>query len=345
MRSTHCEPKSRTDPCTAPSSPPPPHLGRTPYKPTSLVLVLWFGFGRFLVLVAFWFSLSFGRFNVSRGLVFSRDIIAPVWFPNIILGERGHLHLLFFAHRLRQHNDDMLSYVCLALSFLTPTIRLNNGQRVSLHGTGPPVVFSSGLFGVMPRRIYSQLFHKLTSNLTLIVLEDVAPVTASTVEEISRTLAVERVGFVGHSSFDADVLVSEHVRSAVLCDPVVLPRLTDVGFSPNIPVRVLRAGKAYETNGIPDFISPRLPEATVRTFDDIGHADLLDDTWADFGPRVLPWMQGVVSRPVSFREWTIDAKNKAKDVRKEYRDEVAREILGHVLDSHKTLADDTFIDV
>lgn len=223
-------------------------------------------------------------------------------------------------------------------TFLVPTVRTSTGQRVSLHGTGPPVVFSSGLFGTMPRRIYTQLFRLLRDDVTLVVLEDVAPVTGPAIDAIADALAVEDVALLSHSSVNVGVLRSDRVRAAVMCDPVVLPVL-DVArgglvppddATPRFPTRVLRAAKAYETNGIPEMVSPRL-EGDTRTFDGMGHADLLDDAWAELGPRVFPWMKGVAAPRAPFVSWSLDARTQTAEVRRRYREEVATEVRAHVL--------------
>ena len=232
----------------------------------------------------------------------------------------------------------------LVLSFLTPNVYTSSGKRVSLFGTGPPVLFSSGLFGVMPRRLYTKLFRILQSDLTIAVVNDVSPVTASTVTEVADALAVDTIAFLSHSSIDSDILASNRIQRAVLCDPVVLPRFSPLegGFAPPATVpefatKVVRASMAYESpSGIPELISPRLENADVRDFEGMGHADLLDDTWADLGSQVIPWMPGVSAPRVPFRTWKRNATDSRRDLRKRYRIDVAREIVSHLLEDTNT---------
>ena len=214
----------------------------------------------------------------------------------------------------------MLPTLVLALPALfEPRVVLPSGQRVSLHGRGPPVLFSSGLYGLMPQRIYTQLFRELRDNVTMVVLDDARRVTAQVAEEVCDALAVDSIGFFSHSSFDANVLNTGRVRAAVLCDPVVvLPPPLDVDF----PVLVLRAGKAYDDPAIPPFLWPALDAAELHEYTDLGHADLLDDTWADVGPSVLPWMKGVAPARVPFSEWRF-RKSDVRGVRDAYRKDVA----------------------
>lgn len=251
----------------------------------------------------------------------------------------------------------------VAFQFLSfpPTMRLEStGKQISLHGRGPPVVFSSGLFGLMPRRIYTDLVKKLSEEVTLVVLDDMSPVTADIVEDVANTLAAERVGFFAHSSIDAQILASPRLHMAVLCDPVVLPEVHlptpsgPLGFvSPTVdnsyPVLVIKARKAYDpevTTPIPEFLAPAFVNEQREVFvEDVGHADLLDDPWADLGRRVLPWMKGVVSRAVPFSEWNaVDHANAAPAIRDRYRSDVARWALDHMLRS-KSITNHTFIDV
>lgn len=233
--------------------------------------------------------------------------------------------------------------LALTSSFLTtPSVRTESGVRVTLHGTGPPVVFSSGLFGTMPRQLYTELFRHLSSDVTLAVAERVGPVTAATVEEIADALAVERIAFLSHSSIDSVILDSSRVQSAVLCDPVVLPNVdwTRGGLvapesTPDFPVRVLRAERAYAPEtGIPEMISPSIQDGVVseRTFAAMGHADLLDDTWAELGRQALPWMKGATPPLTSFGDWSLDARRKASELRADYRREVADDVVRHLLD-------------
>lgn len=239
----------------------------------------------------------------------------------------------------------MLSWFAIASSssFFTPTVRTQSGLRVTLHGTGPPAVFSSGLFGTMPRQLYSDLFRELSSDVTLAVVEDVGPLTSDVVEEIADALSVDRIGLVSHSSIDSNILQSTRIQAAVLCDPVVIPNLIWIRgglvppeSSPEFPVRILKAERAYaeDTPGIPRLISPTIQSDRVseRTFADVGHADLLDDRWAELGRQTIPWMKGLTPTPSRFDDWTFDAGKKASAMRDAYRREVAGEIVRTLLD-------------
>lgn len=198
--------------------------------------------------------------------------------------------------------------------FPDAVVRLRSGKSISLFGSrGPPVAFSSGLYGLMPRRLYTDLFAALTGNVTLVVLNDPTPVTATVVEEAADAIGVDRVGFLAHSAFDDAVLRSPRVHRAVLCDPVATPRWLGWGAASNAPradldLLVVKAERAYDassTTPLPDFLFPELPGgAVVETAVGVGHADVLDDRWADLAPRLLPWMRGAERPTVGFDEWS-----------------------------------------
>lgn len=238
----------------------------------------------------------------------------------------------------------MITIVLASVSFFAPTLRTQDGQRITLHGSGPPVLFSSGLFGTMPRRLYTSLFSELGKDITLVVPEDVTPVTAATVDAVADALAVDRIALLSHSSIDSNILNSPRIKAAVLCDPVVVPNLDWMQgglvppvSSPSYPIRVLRAELAYdgESPGIPNMISPSFDESvdvSERTFGGVGHADLLDDTWAKLGSDVVPWMRGAVSPPAPFATWSMDARSKTSQLRKQYRADVAADVVTHILD-------------
>lgn len=236
-----------------------------------------------------------------------------------------------------------------ALTFAPPRVTLRDtGCRAALLGHGPPVVFSSGLYGGTPRRMYAALLRELARNATIVVLDEPLPVTAAVVDDVASTLAVEQVGLFSHSSVDLEVLDSPRVRCAVLCDPVVAPRIVTDGrgdgarllrpvVANEIPVLKLHASRAYDGGDappIPELLTPRTPPRCLRTrrFADAGHADLLDDAWAELGTRSIPWMRGAVVPPAPYGRWRhVDAPDGCAR-RREYRREVAREALAHLLD-------------
>lgn len=215
-----------------------------------------------------------------------------------------------------------------------PTTRLRTGQRVSLHGSGPPVLFSSGLNGLLSRRVYSDLFRNLETNVTLVVLDDAAPVTAAVATDAADALGVDKLGFLAHFSVDASILDSERIGAAVLCDPVSMPTfglngLTQPSRQTRFPVLVWQTELAADADArLPPFLAPNIDREalTVRTFDGVGVADLLDDAAADISKRALPWMRGAAAPVARFADWQFD-RDRARGVdalRGAYRAAVAR---------------------
>lgn len=220
----------------------------------------------------------------------------------------------------------MLCTFLFAGAFLfPPQVSLPSGGKVSLVGKGPPVVFSSGLFGTMPRHIYTNFVRSLGENMTVVVPDTRGPVTPATITEIVDALAVDSIGFLAHSSFDPDVITQTScIHGIVLCDPVVFPQLSvgvgnmalapaDISSTP--PVLVLRASLAYEgaaSNArgavFPSYLTPRFSGGfvTEEDFDGVGHADLLDDTWAEFARTFFPWMRGITPNFTEFGTWQFD---------------------------------------
>lgn len=217
------------------------------------------------------------------------------------------------------------------------TARLSSGAQVSLYNEGPPVLFSSGLFGTMSRRIYSDLFRELT-DITLIVLDDLAPVRKNTLEETADALGVETIGFLSHSSIDVDVLSSSRLQSAVLCDPVAIPTfdassmsLQQTRVKCTAPVLVVRAGNAYRTETpIPKFLAPDV-ECRVESLGNVGHADVLNDFYADLAPKMFPWMRGTTQPLESFAAWSERDEPVDRQTRAQYRTAIAQLASRHFL--------------
>lgn len=240
-----------------------------------------------------------------------------------------------------------------SLSFLATNLPLRSGGSVSLHGRGPPILFSTGLFGTMPHWIYSEFFKQMTPNVTMVVLNGPSPLTGDRIEEIADAVAVDRIGFFAHSSTDRHILDSSRVGSVVLCDPVVMPQLslpfqmTSSEVVNPIPFLVLRAGQSYTSfedgpSPIPNYLGPQLPSESTdtTTFDGMGHADLLDDTWADLGASTIPWMRGPASPTRPFRDWSFTRSSREiSKARRTYRRSVAHRALDHFLRDITSSAD------
>lgn len=233
-----------------------------------------------------------------------------------------------------------------SLSFFgPPKLDIGKGRTIGLYGKGPPVVFSTGLYGAMPKFLYDDLFRKMSKNVTL-VKPSGPGMSEGTMERICDALGVKEVGFFSHSSFDPSVLSSPRIKSAVLCDPVCFPSISPFGVerfaSPSVsvsaPVLVLRAENTYAIDPpIPDYLSPSpygdTPWRSV-TLPGVGHADLLDNVWADIGAKLLPWINGPSPESKEWKDWeeTGSKERASKKIRDAYRKEVASLAANHLLE-------------
>jgi hypothetical protein len=217
--------------------------------------------------------------------------------------------------------------------FFSPTSSL---QLVS-RGDGPPLFFSTGLFGTMPRFFYSSLCKKLEKNFTVFTGKDV-----NSLGEVADEIGVKKVALLTHSSFHPSFLGSGRVESAVLCDPVTFPSLDLTReerapfLSPKevdveIPLLVLRTKSAYDTF-IPSTFDPSfLGSSTVLTFETPGHASLLDDAYSSLADR-LPTL-GRKRQLTDFSKWKKDksVRFSSRIENDLYRSEVATMISDFIL--------------
>lgn len=231
----------------------------------------------------------------------------------------------------------MNTVVVAALTFFAPSLPLKSGGKVSLYGSGPPVVFSSGLFNSMPSWLYTEMFDIMKRNVTLVV----APpfLNNKRIDEIADTLGAESVGFFSHSSLNPSVLTSTRLSRAVLCDPITLPELTPAGMMSSViqsscPILIMRAGKEIL---IPEMNSPVIEgEYTYKTIDNVGHPDILDDKWANMAEQTNLWPT-VSNIKTPFHEWKLQPKGKdelfQKLERSKYRKQVAENAINFLLES------------
>jgi len=106
------------------------------------------------------------------------------------------------------------------LSFFIPTLQLENGRNIKVIGKGPPVLFSTALYGTMPYQMYNELINVLKSDISVVVFDDFSPVYKDDVEQAAVSLNVKKIGFISHLSVDLNILTSICVEKAVLHDPI-----------------------------------------------------------------------------------------------------------------------------
>ena len=218
-------------------------------------------------------------------------------------------------------------------------LTLANGRTARVTGSGPPLVFSGGLYGFMPSLAYSHVLNDLRKTHT-IVTTDGGRLARAEFEQIADKLAAERLGLVAHSAFDPTLLASERLEAAVLCDPACTPSVaTSPPFmvAPRFDVeerrvRMLFAQRAIEGDQpfVPEMFVPVLEGSSVERLEyaDAGHADLMDDFFADAASRlgIHGLADGRTPPLKAFGEWAPapDVSN-AKE-RKAYREWVVARI-------------------
>lgn len=155
----------------------------------------------------------------------------------------------------------------------------------------PPrnVIFSSGLYGSMPPAMYTDFLGALRKrNIHVLTVEYPGVVNVASVERVCREWTKKnggtgRFGLLAHSSFDEGLLRLPCIRSAMLCDPVTLPRAGFGRVQPAVidtskPVMVTCAVHTYDTNS---------PTEGGEGMCDAGRAGALDTLLKRFAPGFL----------------------------------------------------------
>lgn len=222
------------------------------------------------------------------------------------------------------------------------------GLHLECKGRGPPLYFSTGLYGKMPRFLYSKVMRELEKDFTVFTCPDGIDEKEGGFSAIADEIGSETVALVCHSSIDKSVLSSPRLEKAVLCDPAVFPEISlpflreDPFLSPpsvsvSCPVLVIRTESAYDTF-IPSSFLPKLEgqEVSEVIFQNAGHADLLDGRWSFFSEK-LSFLKSR-KRIVSFSEWGSKPSSSELDtsslVGDEYRQAVCSIISRFLLPSN-----------
>ena len=166
----------------------------------------------------------------------------------------------------------------------------------------------------MPSTAYSQIVAELAREATVVCYDHPAPLNAESVADLADRLGVVSMGYFGHSSVRPELLRSPVLEAFVLCDPSTLPvrfAMREGGFvqrslHPSAPVLSIRAEftASSPVPFVPRPFSPQLASATEVEYPGVGHADILDDSYATMCHRI------------GIRGTTVDH---ARRVRAEYR--------------------------
>lgn len=233
----------------------------------------------------------------------------------------------------------MIPVFCATLSFFGPSIRLSSGAEHKIVGKGPPVVLSSGLYGTMPSFMYNSFVDTLKKNMT-VILPSGKPILTDTIDEIAEQLNVNRMAFISHSSFDYTILNNPRIHRAVCLDPVSIPRVelsplvySDRTIQPSVDTMVFESSLSQTMNEVP-FI-PKGFNLNIETdrnipCNNVGHADILDDFWADTAERmgIKGMMSTQIGAPQTFESWKYEKNDaNAQKSRRDYRQKVASKIV------------------
>jgi len=226
-------------------------------------------------------------------------------------------------------------------AFFNPSVKLSSGRTATLNGRGPPVLFSTGLFGTMPQQFYNEIIKNLKHNLTIVTMDGTMPITPKVVVDLADSLKVDKLAYIGHSSFNPEILETGRINNAVLVDPIVLPNLDINGIlsgglnnidgrtvTTDFPTLIIKSEKLYQSKlDLPTWQELEINGyVQVETYDGVGHPDILDDRWANLAKSTELWgtAQG---KSVPFKEWKLDNKNTIPAIRKEYRNYISSRVL------------------
>jgi len=233
-------------------------------------------------------------------------------------------------------------------AFFNPNIKLSSGKTATIYGNGPPVLFSTGLYGTIPPFIYSNIINKLKKKLTIITINSIQPLTPFDVIDLTDTINVDSVSFLSHSSFNPKILELDKINNALLVDPIIVPSLNfttifnNYGFNyfnsnnnnnnNNIkidyPMIIIKSEKLYKSK----LDLPSWQELNVNgdleniIYDDVGHPDILDDTWAELAKNTNFWGTAT-GKTMKFKEWKYNNLNTLPKIREEYRQFVTETLI------------------
>tara|TARA_B100000902_G_scaffold384345_1_gene424391 strand:+ start:1934 stop:2638 length:705 start_codon:yes stop_codon:yes gene_type:complete len=227
----------------------------------------------------------------------------------------------------------MLYIFISVIAFFHPSVKLDSGKKITIKGQGPPVLFSTGLFGTMPQFFYNNLINDIKKNFSIIEINGNNPIIKRDIYDIVNAISVDSIGYISHSSFNPEILENDKINSAVLIDPICVPTLSPLGFQPRdiyikYPIQILYAEKLIKTDTpLPDWQKPNFyGDINNEIILDVGHPDILDNFWADFAKGLNLWGTAE-NKLVDFNSWTYSNSNTIKKTRMEYRKLIAKKCI------------------
>jgi len=223
-------------------------------------------------------------------------------------------------------------------SFLTPSIKTNKGEKLTISGNGPPILFSPGLYGTMPSQFYNNFLNKLKKNNTVITYNNFNQLNSESINDVTEAIGVDKISYVSHSSFDPNILNNKKINNAVLLDPISIPNVNFNGIerhqiNPIFPILIIKADKLYNTDTpLPEwqeieFLNNEL--IIEEYYENVGHPDILDDTWSNFAMNLNLW-DTTKGEIIEFNNWKFNHNNSISNTRKMYREYVANKIINFI---------------
>tara|TARA_B100001093_G_C26844221_1_gene1021991 strand:+ start:2856 stop:3581 length:726 start_codon:yes stop_codon:yes gene_type:complete len=217
-------------------------------------------------------------------------------------------------------------------AFFNPHAKLSSGKTATLMGNGPPVLFSTGLYGTMPRFFYNEFVSDLKKNFTIVTIEGLDPIKPQDIDDVADAIKTDTLAYISHSSFEPEILESKRINTAIMLDPISIPKVSFNGVeqhsvSFDYPALVIKAGKLYDAKApLPEWQNIEMNgDVKYETYEDVGHPDILDDNWANIAKQIGLW-EMVEGEMMSFKDWKLNGKNSIPQIRKQYRKDTSRRI-------------------
>ena len=142
-----------------------------------------------------------------------------------------------------------------------------------------PVVFSSGLYGTIPKFAYNNFFQSI-DNVSIVHPQPL--LNKRKFEMLCDQYERDKMPLIAHSSIDADILCSHRLEKALLLDPAILPFLGASGFvpatvHPRAPVNIILS--RFYSSFVKTAFQPTVEDANLIQLTYGGHSDILDGMW------------------------------------------------------------------
>ena len=207
-------------------------------------------------------------------------------------------------------------------------LKTKSNKVITLEGNGPPLLFSTAIYDLVPNKFYSNFQNMLKTNFTVINSNDFKSLQSIDVEEIAMSLGVESIALFSHSSISGDILNSEYLNSAVLCYPISHPNMNLDGISKKYmecksPILIIEGNDSkFADRNIPDFQFPNI-EGNIEklTLDNFNQIDILDDFWIDAALKTNLWEKNSIST-TNFSDWDINNNIKINKKQKDYNNKL-----------------------